>query len=103
MNVIHCKLHLYEGGGSIKLTVISQTMSFTPGDVHIFDEGGATNIGSTTSGCPSPVLKKNISMGYVKREHAKVGTKVKLEVRNKLVDGVIVKMPFVPTQYYTGK
>lgn len=72
-------------------------------DVLIFDEGGATNIGSITSGCPSPILKKNISIGYVRREHAKVGTKVKLEVRKKMVDGVVVKMPFVPTPYYTGK
>ena len=101
--MIHCEPLLYPGGGFFKRTVISQTMFFPPGDVHIFDEGGATDIGSVTSGCPSPVLKKNISMGYVRREHAKVGTKVKLEVRNKLVDGVVVKMPFVPTQYYTGK
>lgn len=78
-------------------------MFLSVGDTLIFDEGGATNIGSVTSGCPSPVLKKNISMGYVTREHAKVGTKVMFEVRKKMVDGVVVKMPFVPTQYYSGK
>ena len=74
-----------------------------PGDTLIFDENGAKNIGTVSSGCPSPVLKKNIAIGYVQREHAKVGTKVKFEVRNKMVDGVVTKMPFVPTRYYLGK
>ena len=42
-------------------------------------------------------------MGYVETPFAKVGTKVKFEVRKKKIDAVVSKMPFVPTKYYTGK
>jgi aminomethyltransferase len=47
-------------------------------------------------------LKKNIAMGYVKKGHDKVGTKLKLVVRGKQNDAEVVKMPFVPTHYYKG-
>ncbi|XP_030061397.1 aminomethyltransferase, mitochondrial [Microcaecilia unicolor] len=60
-------------------------------------------IGEVTSGCPSPCLKKNIAMGYVKAEYSKTGTPVLVEVRKKTLEAVISKMPFVPTHYYTGK
>jgi hypothetical protein len=38
----------------------------------------------------------------IKNGHHKQGTEVKVEVRNKLRDGKIVKMPFVGTKYYRG-
>ncbi|XP_072928619.1 aminomethyltransferase, mitochondrial [Hemitrygon akajei] len=60
-------------------------------------------IGEVTSGCPSPCLKQNIAMGYVDTEYSKSGTSIKVEVRKKVVDAVVTKMPFVPTKYYTVK
>ncbi|KAF2304948.1 hypothetical protein GH714_000682 [Hevea brasiliensis] len=66
---------------------------------EIQDEKG-TNIGEITSGGFSPCLKKNIAMGYVNSGYHKAGTKVKLVVRGKAYDGVVTKMPFVPTKYY---
>nr|XP_033781650.1 aminomethyltransferase, mitochondrial [Geotrypetes seraphini] len=60
-------------------------------------------IGEVTSGCPSPCLRKNIAMGYVKTEYSKRGTLVLVEVRKKTLEAVVSKMPFVPTHYYTGK
>ncbi|XP_065877684.1 aminomethyltransferase, mitochondrial [Euphorbia lathyris] len=66
---------------------------------EIQDDKGA-NIGEITSGGFSPCLKKNISMGYVKSGLHKAGTKVKLLVRGKGYDGIVTKMPFVPTKYY---
>lgn len=60
-------------------------------------------IGEVTSGCPSPCLKQNIAMGYVDTEYGKLGTPIKVEVRKKIVDAVVTKMPFVPTKYYTVK
>ncbi|XP_062923895.1 aminomethyltransferase, mitochondrial [Mobula hypostoma] len=60
-------------------------------------------IGEVTSGCPSPCLKQNIAMGYVDTEYSKSGTPIKVEVRKKIVDAVVTKMPFVPTKYYTVK
>lgn len=59
-------------------------------------------IGKVTSGCPSPVLKKNIAMGFVESGHHKQGTPLKIKVRGKLQDAVVTKMPFVEHQYYRG-
>ncbi|PPR80692.1 hypothetical protein GOBAR_AA40026 [Gossypium barbadense] len=66
---------------------------------EIQDEKG-NNIGEITSGGFSPCLKKNIAMGYVKSGLHKAGTKAKILVRGKAYDGVVTKMPFVPTKYY---
>ncbi|KAL2341299.1 hypothetical protein Fmac_009239 [Flemingia macrophylla] len=66
---------------------------------EIQDEGG-NNIGEVTSGGFSPCLKKNIAMGYVKSGLHKAGTKVKIIIRGKSNEGVVTKMPFVPTKYY---
>lgn len=60
------------------------------------------SIGKVTSGCPSPSLKKNIAIGYVKDGFHKSGTEVDLVVRGKKRRGVITKMPFVPTKYWKG-
>lgn len=60
-------------------------------------------VGSITSGCPGPTLKKNVAMAYVKSPFAKSGTAVKLRVRNREIDAVVTKMPFVPTNYYSPK
>ncbi|XP_038060658.1 aminomethyltransferase, mitochondrial-like [Patiria miniata] len=68
----------------------------------ILDEAGQ-EIGHVTSGCPSPTLKINVAMGYVKTQHAAVGTKVKVQVRKRSIDAEVAKMPFVPSNYYTGK
>ncbi|KAH7670968.1 aminomethyltransferase protein [Dioscorea alata] len=57
-------------------------------------------IGEVTSGGFSPCLKKNIAMGYVKTGYHKLGTEVKIVIRGKSNDGVVTKMPFVPTKYY---
>uniref|UniRef100_A0A2K6TQ69 Aminomethyltransferase n=1 Tax=Saimiri boliviensis boliviensis TaxID=39432 RepID=A0A2K6TQ69_SAIBB len=62
-----------------------------------------TMIGTVTSGCPSPSLKKNVAMGYVPFEYSRPGTKLMVEVRRKQQMAVVSKMPFVPTNYYTLK
>uniref|UniRef100_A0A3B4E5C5 Aminomethyltransferase n=1 Tax=Pygocentrus nattereri TaxID=42514 RepID=A0A3B4E5C5_PYGNA len=59
-------------------------------------------IGEVTSGCPSPCLKQNVAMGYVEMSFSKVGTPIQVEVRKKMTPAVVSKMPFVPTNYYTG-
>ncbi|KFM82915.1 Aminomethyltransferase, mitochondrial, partial [Stegodyphus mimosarum] len=65
----------------------------------IMNKEGKT-IGEITSGCPSPCLNKNISMGYIETSSSKVGTQVTFLIHKKEVSGTIVKMPFVPTKYY---
>ncbi|KZT52920.1 glycine cleavage system T protein [Calocera cornea HHB12733] len=64
-------------------------------------DGG--NIGTVTSGIPSPTLGKNIAMGYVDSGFYKKGTSVQVEIRKQLRSATITPMPFVPTKYYRGK
>lgn len=60
-------------------------------------------VGKVTSGGPSPTLGKPIAMGYVPLELAKAGTNVLVEIRGKTYKAVVTKMPFVKSNYYTGK
>ena len=39
---------------------------------------------------------------YIEKGLDKAGTEVKLQVRGKVNDAVVTKMPFVPTTYYKG-
>lgn len=73
------------------------------GGANIYDADGNKVIGKVTSGCPSPSLKMNVAMGYVERDFGKNGTAVKLEVRKKLYDAEVTKMPFVKANYYIPK
>lgn len=59
-------------------------------------------IGEVTSGCLSPTLNEQIAMAYVKTPFAKAGTKVQVKIRNRIFEAEVVKMPFVPSQYYTS-
>lgn len=70
-------------------------------EANVFaDKEGSTKIGSITSGCPSPSLGKNIAMAYVPTPMAKLGTKVFCDVRGKLYEYEVAKMPFVSTKYF---
>ena len=60
-------------------------------------------IGHVTSGCPSPSLNKNVAIGYVNSDQSAIGNKVQFEVRKKLINAEVTKMPFVKQGYYTGK
>lgn len=70
------------------------------GHMKVFDATGNTEIGETTSGCPSPTLGNNLAMAYVQSSSFKSGTPVKIQVRKSFVDGVIAKMPFVECKYH---
>ncbi|GAA4458367.1 glycine cleavage system aminomethyltransferase GcvT [Nibrella saemangeumensis] len=52
-------------------------------------------IGEVTSGTQSPTLSKGIGMGYVPTEYSKPGTEITIKVRDRLLKGQIVKLPFV--------
>lgn len=67
--------------------------------VKLFDEAGKTQVGEITSGTFSPVLNAPVAMGYIQRDY-KIGQKVKAQVRNKMVDAEVSKMPFVAPNYY---
>ena len=88
----------------------------------ILDAAGK-EVGEVTSGGFSPCLQKNIAMGacerccssyalprsprlplsgYVSTPLSKAGTQVKVEVRGKVNEAVVTKMPFIPTHYFKG-
>lgn len=85
------------------IIISNEIVFFFSGGVEIFDEAGQKVIGKVTSGCPSPSLKHNVAMGYVEAAYFKPGTAVKFNVRKKMIDAVVTKMPFVPTNYFMGK
>jgi aminomethyltransferase len=51
-------------------------------------------VGYVTSGMPAPTLEKNIGLGYVPPELAKVGTEFDILVRGKPTKARVVKTPF---------
>ncbi len=51
-------------------------------------------IGYVTSGSPAPFLKKNIALAYVPPELSEAGTRLKVEIRGRGVEAVIVPTPF---------
>ena len=50
--------------------------------------------GEVTSGTLSPSLNQAIAMAYVGMDEAKIGTKVQVEIRGKMVEAEVVKTPF---------
>ena len=58
----------------------------------IFKDG--QEIGYITSGGFSPTLNKSIGLGLVKKPYSEVGTELEIEIRNKLLKGKIVSIPF---------
>ena len=63
-------------------------------DYAIQDAEGNT-IGRVTSGTQSPSLQKAIGMGYVATDFAEPGKEVYIDIRNKAIKAVVVKIPFL--------
>jgi len=42
----------------------------------------------------------NIGMAYIQTGFHRAGTEIRIKVRNKLQEGVVVKMPFVANKYF---
>lgn len=66
---------------------------------EIIDASG-TAIGIVTSGGFSPSLGKAIALGFVPPEHAAIGTKLQVSVRNRAQTAEVVPTPFVPHRYF---
>jgi len=89
-----------EGGGVSRRRVgfVIEGAPAREGMEVINSEGNS--IGKITSGSPSPTLKKNIAMGYIKSGYHKAGTEVGVIVRGKRGSATVTKMPFVPVKYW---
>ena len=51
-------------------------------------------VGIVTSGTFSPMLNQAIAMGYIDIAHADIGNAVQVNVRGRMVDAEVVKLPF---------
>ena len=69
----------------------------------IYDMEKSAQIGKVCSGTFSPCLRKPIGMAYVNSSHSKLGTQLKVVIRNKDNVMKLTKMPFVPSKYYKKK
>ena len=68
---------------------------------EIQDQDG-NSIGEITSGGFGPTQGGPVAMGYVARKFAKAGSDIQLMVRGKARPAKVVKLPFVPNNYYRG-
>ncbi|MCB9593481.1 MAG: glycine cleavage system aminomethyltransferase GcvT [Sandaracinaceae bacterium] len=55
-------------------------------------------VGEVTSGSPGPTIGKNVGLGYVPIELSTPGAKLGIEIRNKVIDAVVVETPFYERQ-----
>ncbi|HEV2567199.1 glycine cleavage system aminomethyltransferase GcvT [Sphingomonas sp.] len=65
----------------------------------VVDQDG-NEVGRVTSGGFSPSLERPIAMAYVPLSSAQPGTRVRLNQRAKIFEGVVTPMPFVPHRYH---
>jgi aminomethyltransferase len=71
---------------------------------EIFDGEGKTKIGVVASGGMAPSLGYGIGLGYIPRDYRKRGTPLKVKIRTRLVDAVVVKShPFYDDSVYGWK
>lgn len=65
-----------------------------PREGYLIKNDAGEVIGKVTSGTQSPLTKKAIGLGYVQKGHTKSGEKLKVEIRNKLLEAEVVRPPF---------
>ncbi len=68
----------------------------------IIQNAKGQDIGVITSGGFGPSVGGPVAMGYVKRRYAKIGTDINLLIRGKAKPAKVVKLPFVPNNFYRG-
>lgn len=96
-NFIYSDFHrqLKETGVSRKLVGFEMVDRGIPRQHYELMDATGQIIGGVTSGTQSPSLNRGIGMGYVQTEFSKPGTQIYVNIRNKYLKAVVVKMPFV--------
>lgn len=83
-----------EEGVSRRLRAFELQTKGIPRQGYDIVDASGNKIGVVTSGTMSPSLKKGIGMGYVDTAYTKFGSQVFIQVRNKALPAIIVKLPF---------
>ena len=81
-------------GVSRKLIAFEMDEKAIPRNGYDIVDAELNIIGHVTSGTMSPSMSKGIGLGYVRTPHAKLGEKIKIQIRKKTVAATIVKPPF---------
>ncbi|KAF7308166.1 Aminomethyltransferase [Mycena chlorophos] len=93
--------HLKEGPPRRRVGLVVDGAPARQG-AKILDPTSKEQLGSVTSGIPSPTLGQNIAMGYVRNGWHKKGTELAVEVRGKERKAVVTPMPFTTPRYFRG-
>lgn len=94
INAPHHK-NLKENGVQQKLVGFEMIDRGIPRQHYPIQDANGNTIGEVTSGTQSPSLNKAIGMGYVKTEFATPGTEVFINIRDKAIKALVVKLPFL--------
>lgn len=84
-----------ENGTERKLVGFELTERGIPRHDNVVVDDAGNVIGKVTSGTMSPTLQKPIGMAYVPTAMAKEGTPIRVDIRGKVLKGVVVKLPFL--------
>ena len=71
-------------------------------DGQVVVDTAGNEVGVITSACFAASLGIPVAMAYVDSDHREVGTSLCVDVRGKLLPVTVVRMPFVPQNYYRG-
>lgn len=92
--------HLKEGTSRRRMGFIMAKGAPARGGEKLMNKEG-NEVGVVTSGVFSPSLGTAIGIGYAKKPFNKSGTELKVQVRTKMNDVEVKKMPLVPAKYYS--
>ncbi|MFJ9391886.1 glycine cleavage system aminomethyltransferase GcvT [Nocardioides sp. NPDC101246] len=83
-----------EGPRSVLVGLVAAGRRSPRAGYTVVDPDTGEEVGTVTSGSPSPTLGRPIAMAYVRPDLAAVGTKVQVVVRGSHEDAQIVDLPF---------
>jgi aminomethyltransferase len=82
-----------EDGPAQRLVAFRMTERAIPRSAMAILDGDGTALGAVTSGTLSPSLDEGIGMGYVRSDHAGVGSAIVIDVRGRPRDAAVAKKP----------
>ncbi|MCZ0703703.1 aminomethyltransferase [Natronobacillus azotifigens] len=84
-----------ENGPKRKLVGLEILGKGIPRHEHQVFSSTEEEIGFITSGSHSPTLKKLLGLALIDCQYANEGTQLKVKIRNKMIDAVVIKTPFL--------
>ncbi|MDK7375055.1 glycine cleavage system aminomethyltransferase GcvT [Weeksella virosa] len=84
-----------EQGVDRKLVAFKMLERGIPRQGYKVVDDNENTVGEVTSGTQSPMLKQGIGLAYVHIDFAKIGTTIRIKIRDKNILAEVVKAPFV--------